>query len=526
MSLRSAVNAVKDSRARAGERLDRMLPFRRARHWFRGWRRSRPFWAGVYLLISGGIILSLPLAPLPIMLTVGMAAISGAAIGFIIIVSGLFVWFAPQQRTFIAVVAAVCCAISFVTSNLGGFGIGMIFGLLGASMAFGWQPPGNSAEGRRQAARRRAIVARRTARKDPAIGAGPAIENPAIESLPTTTLALTTSKASPELTPASGISDSEAGDPEATDPDIVEEEDPSLEAADQGLRASNAPRAERKHRVMPLAMLLIAATLTATMLIPLGVASAQASTSSAAWPTWWPTWPTWPAKSSSPTPSTPSPGTQPSPAPDNVAKPTTAPTATPGTPGKEVPAATPGAVPTEQNAPATPTATATETAPATNDPRDTTPAAPPVIAADPAQETVGVNISKVTVKTLSADLFTVKGSKYVNTVNGPLKVLVLAANKLTAKAYSLTSTDPGPRVTWNSDIVGSNMEIYVTKLDAWVGVLGLPVIPISLTPDSIPDWLKVPIPLFVANDISIDQVLIKVDINNAPSVSINVLPAA
>ena len=524
MSLRSAVNTVKESRVRAADWLDRILPFPRARHWFRDWRRSRPFWAGIYLLISGGIILSLPLAPLPIMLTVGMAAISGAAIGFIIIVAGLFVWFAPQQRSFIAVVAAVCCAISFVTSNLGGFGIGLIFGLLGSSMAFGWQPPENSAEGRRQAARRRAIVARRAARRAAATEPDAAVETAA----PTMPLSVATAQV-PAISAAAETAESAVLDPEPLDPETVEEEtDPSLEAADDGVRPDQEPKSGRKHRVLPLAMLLLASTVTAALLVPLGVASAQASTSSAAWPTWWPTWPTWPGQSKSPSPSTPAPTPRPTSLPTNL--PTNLPKpSVPGT-GPSVPGTAPSVPGTGPSAPGTPGASPDpaaneQGAPAADSPDDST-TAPPVISAAPAQETVNVNLSKVTVKNLSADLFTVKGSKYVNTVNGPLKVLVLTANSLTAKAYSLASTDAGPRVTWNSEIVGRNMEVYVTQLDAWVGVLGLPVAPIRLTPDSVPSWLSVPIPLFVASDISMDQVLMKIDISSAPNLKINVLPAA
>lgn len=53
------------------------LPLKRLREPFRNWRRSRPFWAGVFVMFGGAVIILVPPAPLPIMLELGPAAIAG-----------------------------------------------------------------------------------------------------------------------------------------------------------------------------------------------------------------------------------------------------------------------------------------------------------------------------------------------------------------------------------------------------------------------------------------------------------------
>lgn len=53
---------------------------------------------------------------------------------------GLLIWFHPVQRAFYAIAGVLLAVASFVATNLGGFFLGMLLGVTGASLAFGWAP--------------------------------------------------------------------------------------------------------------------------------------------------------------------------------------------------------------------------------------------------------------------------------------------------------------------------------------------------------------------------------------------------
>lgn len=92
----------------AQAQLSRGSAFRAAagRQWraFGGWRRQRPFWAGLLILLSGLPILYFPYADLHLAgLTMRMSTTAGAGsliIGLLLIVLGLTVWFQPLVRVF------------------------------------------------------------------------------------------------------------------------------------------------------------------------------------------------------------------------------------------------------------------------------------------------------------------------------------------------------------------------------------------------------------------------------------------
>lgn len=111
-----------------------------ARTQFRKFRRTRPFWAATWTMLGGSIIGLIPLSSIAKIVHTGLPGVGGVSIGFLIAVMGLFILFTPNQRHIVAVITAVLALASFPISNLGGFVIGMLFALLGASMAFGWMP--------------------------------------------------------------------------------------------------------------------------------------------------------------------------------------------------------------------------------------------------------------------------------------------------------------------------------------------------------------------------------------------------
>ncbi|MFJ6750592.1 MULTISPECIES: DUF6114 domain-containing protein [unclassified Streptomyces] len=107
---------------------------------WRRWRKGRPFWGGLAAVIAGAEICAIPLAPLKIMLQQGIAGIPSVLMGAVMILMGLSAWCAPHYRGLAGVLTVLCAAAALVMSNLGGFLIGTVLGILGGAMIFAWQP--------------------------------------------------------------------------------------------------------------------------------------------------------------------------------------------------------------------------------------------------------------------------------------------------------------------------------------------------------------------------------------------------
>jgi len=105
--------------------------------WYR-WRHSRPFWGGLLVLLGGAEILLSERAPLPVVIHVGIVGLAGYLVPAVLLLCGLLLWFTPEQRTFYSILAVLLSLGSWITSNLGGFFVGMALGLVGGSLAFAW----------------------------------------------------------------------------------------------------------------------------------------------------------------------------------------------------------------------------------------------------------------------------------------------------------------------------------------------------------------------------------------------------
>ncbi|MEU5535538.1 DUF6114 domain-containing protein [Streptomyces sp. NPDC020362] len=111
---------------------------------FRAWRGSRPFWAGLYVLLSGLPIMYFPYFHLQLgHLTLAMATTAGAGsliIGVLLVVLGISLWFQKHVRTFAGVAAILLALVSLPVSNFGGFVMGFLLALIGGAMAVAWSP--------------------------------------------------------------------------------------------------------------------------------------------------------------------------------------------------------------------------------------------------------------------------------------------------------------------------------------------------------------------------------------------------
>ncbi|MEV0261076.1 DUF6114 domain-containing protein [Streptomyces sp. NPDC050617] len=111
-----------------------------ARRAFRGWRRTRPFWAGLLLVLGGAELLLVPLSPVTVLVSLGLGGLAAIGIGLALIAAGVFLWCAPGARHYVSVNALILSVLSFAATNLGGFLIGMGLGIAGSAMGFGWTP--------------------------------------------------------------------------------------------------------------------------------------------------------------------------------------------------------------------------------------------------------------------------------------------------------------------------------------------------------------------------------------------------
>ncbi|MET7363659.1 DUF6114 domain-containing protein [Streptomyces sp. NPDC005562] len=129
-----------------GGPLDRRLPWPEQRRVVRRWRRTRPFWGGLLLMLGGAEMLLIPLSPLTVLVSLGLGGIAALGIGIALVVAGLFLWLLPHTHHYVSVNALILSVISFAATNLGGFLVGMLLGIAGSAMGFGWTPVPQDAE--------------------------------------------------------------------------------------------------------------------------------------------------------------------------------------------------------------------------------------------------------------------------------------------------------------------------------------------------------------------------------------------
>lgn len=118
--------------------------FTRRRLQFRAWRGSRPFWAGLFVLLGGFPIMYFPYAHLQFgHLTLAMSTTAGAGsliIGVLLVVLGISLWFQKHVRVFAGVAAILLSLVSIPVANFGGFVVGFLLALVGGALAVAWAP--------------------------------------------------------------------------------------------------------------------------------------------------------------------------------------------------------------------------------------------------------------------------------------------------------------------------------------------------------------------------------------------------
>ncbi|HKE66658.1 MAG TPA: DUF6114 domain-containing protein, partial [Micromonosporaceae bacterium] len=115
--------------------------FTRGRRAFRRWRKARPFWGGLFLILSGLELLysgNLSLGNIEIHL--GLIGFYSYIIPLVVILCGALTWTLPSQRLFYGIVGNAAVVYSIVSVNLGGFLIGLLLGIVGGALSIAWVP--------------------------------------------------------------------------------------------------------------------------------------------------------------------------------------------------------------------------------------------------------------------------------------------------------------------------------------------------------------------------------------------------
>jgi hypothetical protein len=95
-------------------------------------------------------------APLPVLLHVGLQGLAGYLVPTVILICGILLLVSPAQRLFYSVIGILLSLGTWLTSNLGGFVIGLLMGAIGSTLTFGWLPDQEPRRNRKDRARERA----------------------------------------------------------------------------------------------------------------------------------------------------------------------------------------------------------------------------------------------------------------------------------------------------------------------------------------------------------------------------------
>jgi hypothetical protein len=115
---------------------------------FRHWRRRRPFWGGLLLLLAGmELFLSANLTLGGMEVHVGPQGFLSYVLPLILVLCGLLTWFTPAQRLFYGILGLLTALYSLLGLNLGGFFAGMLIGIVGGALTIAWAPVRPTAAG-------------------------------------------------------------------------------------------------------------------------------------------------------------------------------------------------------------------------------------------------------------------------------------------------------------------------------------------------------------------------------------------
>lgn len=111
---------------------------------FTRWRRSRPFTAGLFMILSGIVMLvpaylSFEVSNIQIQIST-LSGVSTALLGILLITCGISTWTRQDGRILTGVASMVLGIVALPAANFGGFVLGTLLALIGGALALSWAP--------------------------------------------------------------------------------------------------------------------------------------------------------------------------------------------------------------------------------------------------------------------------------------------------------------------------------------------------------------------------------------------------
>ncbi|WP_156025272.1 DUF6114 domain-containing protein [Thermogemmatispora carboxidivorans] len=128
---------------------------------FRRWRRSRPFAGSILLILSGLLVLWGPAMLIRLAMLPGSTLWAGLLVGSLLVIMGVIQLLVPAYSLITGSIGVVLALVSLVASSFGGFGIGMLLGIIGGALGVAWRPVAAS---KRSGVQRSSLRARATMR--------------------------------------------------------------------------------------------------------------------------------------------------------------------------------------------------------------------------------------------------------------------------------------------------------------------------------------------------------------------------
>lgn len=126
---------------------------------FATWRKQRPFLPGLLVILSGVVMLAPAYFTIRVSdLLVMIATISGVStllIGAALIMFGIGMWLQPFAAPYLGVMSILVAIIALPTSNLGGFVVGSLLGIVGGSLGLAWEDRDEKRSGKHTRRRKR-----------------------------------------------------------------------------------------------------------------------------------------------------------------------------------------------------------------------------------------------------------------------------------------------------------------------------------------------------------------------------------